>query len=323
VYASTIWVYSDVDAELVDEDAPLRPPRHLYTATKLTGELYCHAYHELYGLDSVILRFGIPYGPRARPEAVVPAMVGRALAGEPLTVAGDGTQTRRFVYVEDLADGVVRALAPGVANRTYNLVGARDVSIREVAETVRDLVGDVEIAYVPGRTGDFRGAEVDGSRAARELGWTPTTEFADGVRQYVRWLEREAPAAPRRRVTEALPGLRHVVAPVGFVGALAAVLAAAGSVDGVVDEAPVAAEVMAMALPLALVSRMQRGAAATRRLGATLVAIACVLTCWLLLPLPGGGAVHDHRVVALLMAVSTATAGILAGGPSLRMRAGG
>ena len=113
VYASTIWVYSDVEAAVVDEDTPLRAPAHLYTATKLAGELYCRSYRELYDLDTVVLRFGIPYGPRARPAAVVPAMVGRALAGEPLTVAGDGAQTRRFVYVEDLADGVVRALGAG------------------------------------------------------------------------------------------------------------------------------------------------------------------------------------------------------------------
>ena len=112
VYASTIWVYSDTPAERHDESLPLHPPAHLYTATKLAGELYCHSYGELYGVEYTILRFGIPYGPRARPAAVVPAFVAKALAGEPLTIAGDGSQSRRFVYVEDLADGVVRALAP-------------------------------------------------------------------------------------------------------------------------------------------------------------------------------------------------------------------
>ena len=125
VYASTIWVYSDTERRLLEESLPLRPPAHLYTATKLAGELYCHSYHELYGLEYTILRFGIPYGPRARPAAVIPAFVARALAGEPLVVAGDGRQSRRFVYVEDLADGVVRALAPVAANRVYNLVGSR------------------------------------------------------------------------------------------------------------------------------------------------------------------------------------------------------
>ena len=142
IYASTIWVYSEAEGH-VDEDVPLHPPAHLYTATKLAGELYCRSYNELYGLDTTILRFGIPYGPRARPAAVVPSFVRRALGGEPLSIAGTGEQTRRFVYVEDLAEGVVRALAPVAANRTYNLVGREDVSVRQIADTVRSLVGDV------------------------------------------------------------------------------------------------------------------------------------------------------------------------------------
>ena len=187
--------------------SPLHPPAHLYTATKLAGELYCHSYGELYGVEHTILRFGIPYGPRARPAAVVPAFVGRALAGEPLTIAGDGSQSRRFVYVEDLAEGVVRALAPVAANRTYNLVGGEDVTIREIAETVRDVVGDVEIVHGPGRSGDFAGAPVSGERARRELGWRATTPFVEGVRRYVEW-HREALAGSRAGRGRAAPGRR-------------------------------------------------------------------------------------------------------------------
>src|SRR3954452_7138511 len=193
VYASTIWAYSDTPADCHEESLPLCPPAHLYTATKLAGELYCHSYGELYGVEHTILRFGIPYGPRARPAAVVPSMVGRALNGEPLTIAGDGSQSRRFVYVEDLADGVVRALDPIAANRTYNLVSDVDVTIRELAHTVASIVGDVEIQHTPGRTGDFAGAPVSGARAAEELGWRATTPIEEGVRRYVEW-RREAPA---------------------------------------------------------------------------------------------------------------------------------
>src|SRR5438132_12155292 len=111
VYASTIWVYSDCEGEAVDEETLLPAPSHLYTSTKLAGELYCKAYQELYGIDYTILRFGIPYGPRAREAAVIPAFVGKALQGQALTIAGDGAQSRRFVYVEDLADGVALALS--------------------------------------------------------------------------------------------------------------------------------------------------------------------------------------------------------------------
>src|SRR5438477_8670636 len=135
VYASTIWVYSDCEGEVVDEDTLLPAPSHLYTSTKLAGELYCKAYQELYGIDYTILRFGIPYGPRAREAAVIPAFVGRALRGEPLTLAGDGGQSRRFVYVEDLAEGVALAVgalaSPGAAcNRVYNLASTENVTIK-------------------------------------------------------------------------------------------------------------------------------------------------------------------------------------------------
>ena len=203
VYASTVWVYSDVDAAWVDEDTPLRAPAHLYTAGKLSGELYCRSYGELYGLETTILRFGIPYGPRARPAAVIPSFVDRAMRGEPLTIAGTGEQERSFVYVEDLADGVVRALAPAAIGRTYNLGGSETVTIRRLAEIVGEVVGDGTIVHGPGRTGDLRGAEIDSARARRELGWQAATPLEDGVQRYVDWLREQpagpAPAPPARR----------------------------------------------------------------------------------------------------------------------------
>jgi UDP-glucose 4-epimerase len=243
VYASTIWVYSDVRQTEVDEDSELGLPSHLYTATKLAGEMYCRAYGELYGVDTTILRFGIPYGPRARPAAVLPIFVNKALAGEPLTIAGDGLQTRRFVYVEDLAEGVVRALEPQAAGRIYNLVGDEETSVRDIAEAVRSAVGDVAIVHTEGRAGDFAGAKICGERAAAELGWRPQTSFAEGVGHYVTWHRAhaaaqaaaqtavDAPAAaqaatPRRRPTRLRRRL-HRVAPYAqsvISGALALVV---------------------------------------------------------------------------------------------------
>ncbi len=193
VYASTIWVYGDAAGpEAVDEDSPLGLPKHFYTATKIAGEMYTAAYTELYGLEHTILRFGIPYGPRSRPTAVVAAFTAKALAGQPLTIAGDGTQSRRFVYVEDLADGVAASLVPAAANRIYNLVGRENTSVRSIARTVRDVVGDVPIVHIEGRAGDLKGGNISGERAARELGWEPTTTFAEGVRRYVDWVTDEA-----------------------------------------------------------------------------------------------------------------------------------
>jgi UDP-glucose 4-epimerase len=195
VYGSTIWVYSDCEPTAVDEDTPLAHPAHLYTATKLAGELYCRSYAELYGVDYTILRFGIPYGPRARVAAVVPAMVERALKGEPLTIAGDGSQGRRFVYVEDLAEGVVESLKPEAANRVYNLAGTNTTTIAEIAYTVKDLLGDVEIVHTEARPGDFGGKEVSNERALRELGWSASTPFREGVRRYVAWRREHEPVS--------------------------------------------------------------------------------------------------------------------------------
>jgi UDP-glucose 4-epimerase len=193
VYASTIWVYGDAAGpEALDEDTPLDHPKHFYTATKIAGEMYTVSYGELYGVEWTILRFGIPYGPRARPTAVVPAFTAKALAGQPLTIAGDGTQSRRFVYVEDLAEGVAAALVPAAANRVYNLVGRENTSVRAIARAVRDVVGDVPIVHIEGRAGDLRGGNISGERAARELGWEPTTAFVDGVRRYVDWVTADA-----------------------------------------------------------------------------------------------------------------------------------
>jgi UDP-glucose 4-epimerase len=245
VYASTIWVYPPAAQEF-DEDSGLTHPAHLYTATKLAGEMYCRSFAELSDLEFTILRFGIPYGPRARKEAVVPIFVDKALNGEPLTIAGDGSQSRRFVYVEDLADGVVRALQPIAANRVYNLVGEEEMTIRQLAELVRDEVGDVEVVRVPGRSGDFQGATISGRRAERELGWTATTTFAEGVRRYVAWhrdhygveVEEEI-AVPAAAGAAALP--RDVAA---------APLAAALATAPLPPAAPRAAAPLAAAAPL-------------------------------------------------------------------------
>lgn len=187
IYGSTTWVYSEVAELEVDEETPLRAPSHLYTATKVASEYYCQAYNKLYNLPVTILRYGIPYGPRARDGAVIPIFVRKALDGEPLTIAGDGGQFRKFVYVEDLARGNVLALKKIGANRTYNLDGQQKVTIREIAETIQSLVGSVRIEYTAARPGDFGGKEVSSRRAKVELGWEPTVDFREGVRRYIEW----------------------------------------------------------------------------------------------------------------------------------------
>ncbi|MGH2940036.1 MAG: NAD-dependent epimerase/dehydratase family protein [Solirubrobacterales bacterium] len=189
VYGSTTWVYSDCPEQAVDEETAIPAPRHLYTATKLAGETYCAGYSELYDLDFTILRFGIPYGPRARAAGVVAKFTDLSFEGKALTIAGDGSTTRSFIYVEDLADGIVAALAPAATGRTYNLSGDEITTILEIAERVQENVETCEITHTPPRPGDFPGKTISNQRALDELGWKAETPFKDGVRKYVEWVK--------------------------------------------------------------------------------------------------------------------------------------
>lgn len=194
ILASTVWVYEMAQEERVDEDTPLvlSKAKHVYTASKAAAELYCHAYQKLYGQDFTILRYGIPYGARARRGTVIAVFVRKAVDGEPLTIFGDGSQYRNFIYVEDLAEGNVAALKEAAVNQTYNLEGIRPVTIKEIAETVRKLVGDVPIEYKEARPGDYSGVIVSASKAKKELGWEPKVDLEEGVRRYIQWYKETA-----------------------------------------------------------------------------------------------------------------------------------
>ncbi|WP_328953143.1 NAD-dependent epimerase/dehydratase family protein [Kitasatospora purpeofusca] len=205
VLASTVWVYGaalgeagmeDEEQEL-DEHVPIELDHsgHLYVATKLAAEMLVHSYRQLYGRHFTILRYGIPYGPRMRDELVVARFVQAALDGRPITIAGDGRQSRNFVYVEDLADAHVRALSPAAEDQTFALEGSTAVSVRDIADTVDRLLGPVTIEHIEARTADYAGRRISAAQAKRLLGWSPRTNFADGVRRYADWYRSEAAPA--------------------------------------------------------------------------------------------------------------------------------
>jgi UDP-glucose 4-epimerase len=189
--ASTVWVYNgSPDGREVDETTPffLNGAGHIYTSTKMAAEMICHNYGQLYDLPFTVLRYGIPYGPRMREELLIPIFLRKALAGEPLTVAGRGEQFRKFVYIQDVARAHVLAMGDGAAGETFNLEGTRPVSVLEVAKGIRRLVGDqVKIEFTPARPGDFAGKDVSGKKAERQLGWVPRVDFEDGLRETVAW----------------------------------------------------------------------------------------------------------------------------------------
>jgi len=198
VLASTVWVYgATVGPGERTEDAPvdLRSAGHVYVSTKLAAELLVHSYREMYGLQSTILRYGIPYGPRMRDALVVARFVRAAMDGQPITIVGTGDQQRSYVYVEDLADAHVRALSPAAAGQTLALEGGTPVSVREIADTVCSLVRQVPVEHVPARASDYQGQSISNALAKELLGWSPITPFAEGVRKYLSWLSEGT--APR------------------------------------------------------------------------------------------------------------------------------
>ena len=189
--ASTVWVYNGApESDEVDESVPfhLHGAGHIYTSTKMACEMLCHNYGELYELPFTVLRYGIPYGPRMREELLIPIFLKKAVNGEPLTVAGDGAQFRKFVYVTDIARAHVLAMQDSAAGETYNLEGAEKVTVLEVAQGIQRLFGEgVRIEHVPGRAGDFRGKDISASKAARELDWRAVTDFETGLRETAEW----------------------------------------------------------------------------------------------------------------------------------------
>ena len=186
-------MYAATHGDVVDETTPfdLETDRHLYVSEKIAAEMFCRDYATLFGRPYTVLRYGIPFGPRMRSDLVVAAFLVRAMRGEALRIDGDGSQERRFVYVEDLAAAHVLALKPVAKNRTYNLESDEAISIRQLAETVarsrRRRRGDVR-ADATRRLPRPHRQERPGPRRAR-LG--TAAHFAEGLRKTLAWYREQ------------------------------------------------------------------------------------------------------------------------------------
>lgn len=191
IYASTIWVYNACEEFNVDENTLLSTnTRHIYTTSKLFGEFLCHDYHDFYGLDFTILRFGIPYGPGGKFN-VIPIFIKKALLGETLTIRGTGEQRRQFIYVDDLASGCISALKSIAENHAYNLAGKRLISVNEIVETIKNCIDNVKIERVPERLGELGDKKVSTEKAKRELDWEERTKFEEGIEKTINWYINE------------------------------------------------------------------------------------------------------------------------------------
>lgn len=196
VFASSSSVYGQAETFPTPETA-LPRPRSPYGATKLAAEHLCAVYHANFGVETVALRLFTVYGPRQRPDMAFTRFCRAALAGEPITVYGDGRQTRDFTYVGDVIAAMRQAAsAPLAVGATYNLGGGSQVSLMRVFELLEGMAGrPLDLHFQETQYGDVRDTVADTSRARRDLGFLPVTPFKEGLSRQFAWASEMLPLA--------------------------------------------------------------------------------------------------------------------------------
>lgn len=192
VYASSSSAYGD-EPTFPKVESMLPSPLSPYAAAKVAGELYCHAFHKIYGLETVSLRYFNVFGPRQDPRseyaAVIPRFVTAALRGEPAVIYGDGEQTRDFCFVEDVVTANLLAASvdgKAAAGRVFNIASGQANSLNGVLHHLEGILGRVVgRQHEPPRVGDVRHSLADISAAGTTLGYRPAAAFVDGLRRTV------------------------------------------------------------------------------------------------------------------------------------------
>jgi nucleoside-diphosphate-sugar epimerase len=195
VFASSSSVYGDSPTSPKTEDMgynPLSP----YAVNKVTGELYCRNFYQLYGLETVSLRYFNVFGPRQDPTsqyaAVIPKFVCAMLSRRPPTIFGDGDQSRDFTYIENVVWANIRAAtAPGVAGEVLNIATGCRITVNELFYKLRDILhSDLEPIYASPREGDIRHSLAGIAKAEELLGFKPLVSFEQGLEATVEWFSR-------------------------------------------------------------------------------------------------------------------------------------
>ncbi|WP_273500504.1 dTDP-glucose 4,6-dehydratase [Paracoccus sphaerophysae] len=177
------------------EDTPY-DPRSPYSASKAASDHLVRAWHETYGLPVVLTNCSNNYGPYHFPEKLVPVVILRALAGEPIPVYGDGGNVRDWLYVEDHADALLLCLQKGQVGRSYNIGGENEATNIDLVRTICAHLDELRpdgaphdrlITFVTDRPGHDRRYAIDPSRIRAELGWRPSVTVEEGLRRTVAW----------------------------------------------------------------------------------------------------------------------------------------
>ena len=188
IYASSSSVYGDVNELPLRESMALAPVSP-YGVTKLAAEHLVHLYGKASDLSVTSLRFFTVYGPRQRPDMAFHRFLKAVKGGEPITLYGDGEQTRDFTFIADLIDVLQCSLVQGRPGLVYNVGGGQRTSILKVLETIGTVTGrEVRILRQEGQKGDMRDTLADTTQAARDLGFIPKTPLAAGLKAEWEWI---------------------------------------------------------------------------------------------------------------------------------------
>jgi nucleoside-diphosphate-sugar epimerase len=192
VLASSSSIYGQAESFPTPE-ASLPRPLSPYGVSKLAAEHLANLYHSAFGVPTVVLRYFTIFGPRQRPDMAFSRFIAAALEQRPLTVLGDGLQSRDFTYVADAVSATMAAGAKGVAGRTYNIAGGCQASVLEVVGTLEELMGwPLEREHLDPVPGDPRKTGADVSLARSDLGYEPTTTLREGLGRQLEWMRSAA-----------------------------------------------------------------------------------------------------------------------------------
>ncbi|HKJ01353.1 MAG TPA: NAD-dependent epimerase/dehydratase family protein [Longimicrobiales bacterium] len=196
VFASSSSVYGNNEKVPFSEDDAVDRPISPYAATKKAGELLCHAFHHLFGMSVVCLRFFTVYGARQRPDLAIHKFARLLAQGRPVPLFGDGSSERDYTFIEDILDGVEGALplvsGPDPVYEIVNLGESRTISLsRMVAELGEQMGVTPQVQWLPVQPGDVQRTFADISKARRLLGYNPETPFEEGLRRFLIWFHAQ------------------------------------------------------------------------------------------------------------------------------------
>lgn len=193
VFASSSSVYGNNQKVPFCESDSVDRPISPYAATKKAGELLCHTYHHLFGIEVTCLRFFTVYGARQRPDLAIHKFTRLIEAGEPIPVYGDGSMERDHTFVEDIVAGVMTAIQRCAGYEIYNLGGSQPIALNDLIVAIEKALGKEAIVQrLPLQPGDVEHTFADISRARSDLGYEPKTDLATGLKRFVEWFRRTA-----------------------------------------------------------------------------------------------------------------------------------